>query len=83
MRLLRGSRKGWIKYPGFEERFLKKEKYHIIKFHAEVAQLVEHSPEERRVGGSSPPLSTFNIFVIIWDFDSNELMVYRFFRRVR
>ena len=28
-----------------------------IKY-AEVAQLVEHSPEERRVGGSSPPLST-------------------------
>lgn len=25
---------------------------------AEVAQLVEHSPEERRVGGSRPPLST-------------------------
>ena len=23
-----------------------------------IAQLVEHSPEERRVGGSSPPLDT-------------------------
>ncbi len=29
-----------------------------MNINVKVAQLVEHSPEERRVGGSSPPLDT-------------------------